>query len=73
MAKLLLAIMLVAGSTMACRADAPVLPSRFTCAVVRTLYRHYQKQHYTIDQMKDYLRGNGLSEEKITGAEKCLK
>lgn len=52
--------------------DVPT-PSRLTCAVVNALYRHYSKEHYTLDQMKDYLRFKGFSETRITEAEKCIK
>jgi hypothetical protein len=46
--------------------------SRLTCGIVGTMYRHYHKQGYTLEQMKAYLRAHGISESRVAGAEKCL-
>jgi hypothetical protein len=52
--------------------EPPIIPSRFTCVVIRALYRHYNKQ-YSVDQMLGYLRSKNISEDRIAEAEKCIK
>ena len=66
----LIALILLASPAFA--GEEPKIPTRFGCAVVRSLYGHYAKQGYTIDQMRAFLQSKGFSEARVAGAEKCL-
>ena len=66
----MLSILLLTSALAADLGD-PKLPSRFTCVVVRSLYKHYAKK-YSQEDMEAYLRAKGVREEKIVSAKKCL-
>ena len=68
----LLILMLLSGPALAAGEPLSINPGYLGCKVVRALYAHYTKKGVTLDQMKMHLRGLGLSEAKIDGAEKCL-
>ena len=70
MRSLILIVVLMASPAYAGDVE-PKMPTKFGCAIARSLYRHYVHQ-YTVDQMKDFLRSKGVSEARIAGAEKCL-
>lgn len=72
MAYILIAILVTSTAAWAGDMEPPVIPSRFTCKIVLTLYGHYKKEGYSADQMKDYLRSKNIPERRISEAEKCL-
>jgi len=63
--------MLAASSLLAADIEEPKIPSRFTCAVVRSLYKQYAK-HYSQADMEAYLRSKGINEGRIERAKLCL-
>ena len=71
MRSLILIVALLTSPAYAGDVVEPKIPTKFGCAIARSLYKHYIHQ-YTIDQMKDFLRSKGVSEARIAGAEKCL-
>jgi hypothetical protein len=49
----------------------PKIPSRFTCPIIRTLYKTYSRK-YSLEEMEHFLRSKGISEARIEVAKRCL-
>jgi hypothetical protein len=69
--RVVLLLMLLASPACAGEVE-PKIPTRLGCIVVRALHRHWAREGYTVEQMKDYMRHKGISEARVAGAEKCL-
>jgi len=73
MGKVFLAVFLLASpAAYGGSGEPPAMPGKFTCAIVRGLYRANKEQH-TKEEMKNYLRALGFSEARIMEAERCLR
>ncbi len=69
---LAIVMLLAASPARAGGVDIENLPARLGCPVVRVMYKHYQKQGFTRDQMVAYMRAKGISEARIAGLQKCV-
>lgn len=49
----------------------PQIPARFTCPIIRALYKRYSK-NYSQEEMEAYLRSHHISQENIEKAKRCL-
>jgi len=49
----------------------PRIPSRFTCTIVRVLYKKYSKK-YSQEDMENFLRSKNVTEDRIVSAKRCL-
>lgn len=49
----------------------PQIPARFTCPIIRALYKRYSK-NYSKEEMEAYLRAHHISQENIERAKRCL-